>query len=456
MQLNEIVKLQKEFFKSGKTLSVNRRIELLKGLEAAIKNHEDDLYEAFRIDLSKEKAEAYMAEISIVLQESRAIRHHLKSWARPKNTRKTLGTWPSKSSIYMEPYGTVLVLAPWNYPLLLSISPLVGAIAAGNTVIMKCSKSSPNCAKTIKTIVEEAFSMEEAYCVDAGMNYDEVLEQDYQYIFFTGSPRVGRQIMERAAKDLIPVSLELGGKSPCIVTESANLKLAAKRIVWGKLLNAGQTCITVDYLLASNKVKDRLIEYMLEEIDRVFPDASNNPTYPRIITEHHYERLSTLIETERSLADVVGGKLNPSERKIAPVIIKNADFDHEVMKEEIFGPIIPVIGFDDLENVVEEINNRPHPLAFYVFTEDMKEAHSLIKRIPFGGGCINDTIMHIANHHIPFGGVGNSGMGGYHGYHSFETFSHKKSIVHSTTKLDIPIRYGPLTESKWKILKKIL
>lgn len=456
MNLNDIVLQQKEFFRSGKTLPVERRIELLKKLDRVIRAHEEDLYEAFRIDLSKEKAEAYMAEISIILQENREIRKHLKHWARPKNKKKTLGTWPSKSTIYMEPYGVVLVLAPWNYPMLLSMSPVMGAIAAGNCVILKCSKSSPHCAAVLQAIMNETFDARDAFCVDAETDYDEVLMQDYQYIFFTGSPRVGRQIMERASKDLIPVSLELGGKSPCIVTESANLKIAAKRIVWGKLLNAGQTCITVDYILVEKSVKAKLIEYMLEEIDKAYPDAVFNPNYPRIISRHHYDRLCNLIEEERKVANVIGGNLNPEERKIAPTIITDVDFNHEIMKEEIFGPLIPMIEYEDLSKMLEEVNNRPHPLAFYVFTEDMKQAHELIRRIPFGGGCINDTIMHIANHHVPFGGVGNSGMGGYHGYYSFETFSHKKSVVHSPTIIDIPIRYAPLTEKKWKVLKKIL
>lgn len=456
MDLNLVVNNQKEFFRSGKTLSLISRVEALKALEQAICNHEDDLYRAFQIDLSKNKAEAYMAEISVVLSECKMIRKNLRRWARPKSVRKTLSTWPSQSKIYMEPYGVVLVLAPWNYPVLLSISPLVGAIAAGNCAVLKCSKSSPNCAAVIKNIVEEALPPELAYCVDADLSYDEVLNQSYQYMFFTGSPRVGRQIMERAAKDLIPVSLELGGKSPCVVLEDANLKMAAKRIVWGKLLNAGQTCITVDYILVAKAVKDKLISYMKEEVQNTYADSINSPDYPRIISNHHYERLCNLIDAESQVQTVIGGERNPQERKIAPVILPDTTFDNEVMKEEIFGPIIPVIEFDNIDDIIEKINDRPHPLACYVFTENKRVAQHFIQRIPFGGGCINDTIMHIANHHMPFGGVGNSGMGGYHGYHSFETFSHKKSIVTSSTRIDIPLRYGPLTDEKWKVIKKIL
>jgi len=456
MLLNETVSLQKEFFRKGKTLSISDRIEVLKSIEEAVLRHEDDLYEAFSIDLSKGKAEAYMAEISMILQENRALRKNLKKWARPKNVKKTLGTWPAKSTIYMEPYGVVLVLAPWNYPMLLSLSPLMGAIAAGNCVVLKCSKSSPNCAKVLRMIVDESCPKELAYCVDENLSYDEVLNQDYQYIFFTGSPKVGRQIMERASKDLIPVSLELGGKSPCFVTESANLKKAARRIVWGKLLNAGQTCITVDYIIVSKNVKYQLIELIEEEIKLAYPDTVNNPEYPRIISNHHFERLCNLIEKEREVQPVIGGKLNVKERKIGPVILPQTTFDNEVMKEEIFGPIIPVIEYDNLDDMIEKVNDRPHPLACYVFTEDKKEARDIIKRVPFGGGCINDTILHIANHHMPFGGVGNSGMGGYHGWYSFETFSHRKSIVQNTTRFDIPIRFGPYNDKKWEFVKKVL
>ncbi len=456
MKLEEVVKEQHSYFRQGKLKSVAYRKQLLGQLESSIRQYEEELYEAFRIDLSKDKAESYMAEISIVLQEIKAIKRHVEKWAKPQVVRKTLGTWPAKSMICKEPYGVVLVLAPWNYPMLLSLSPVAGAVAAGNCVVLKCSKSSPHCAAVLQKIVNKAFDNREVYCVDADMSYDEVLEQNYNYIFFTGSPRVGRQIMERAAKDLIPVSLELGGKSPCIVTDSANLEVAAKRIVWGKLLNAGQTCITVDYILADEKIKDRLIEFIKEEIEQRYPEAQNNPYYPRIISQHHYERLLGLIEEERKQTPVWGGKTNPSERKIAPVILSDVTFSHKVMEEEIFGPIIPVIEYNNLNEVVKEVNDRPHPLACYIFTENRKLANKLLQRIPFGGGCINDTIMHIANHHMPFGGVGNSGMGGYHGFYSFETFSHKKSVVKNTTLFDVPIRYAPFDNKKWSFLKRVL
>ena len=456
MNLEEVIKRQHQVFRQGKMRSISFRKILLNRLENAIKKNEAALYEAFKIDLGKDKAEAYVAEISVVLQEIHVMKKNLAKWTREKRVPSTLGTWPGKAKIYKEPYGVVLVLAPWNYPMLLALSPLVGAIAAGNCVVLKCSKSSPNCAKVLQKIVQETFEKEEVFALDCEMSYEEVLEQSYDYIFFTGSARVGKTIMQRAAKDLIPVSLELGGKSPCIVTKSANLKIAAKRIVWGKLLNAGQTCITVDYILVDNRVKEELISNIEKEISLRYKEAQNNPNYPRIITEHHYQRLLELLEEERRLGTVIGGERNDKERKIAPAIVLNASFDSPTMEEEIFGPIIPVIGYDDLDAAVELVNDRPHPLACYIFTEDKKLAHSLVRTIPFGGGCINDTILHIANHHMPFGGVGNSGMGGYHGKYSIDTFTHKKSVIENVTFLDVPIRYGPLNDKKWKLFKKLL
>ena len=453
--LSSIVAKQKEYFLSQATIPVNRRVEALTSLREAVKRHEEELYEAFYTDLGKGRAEAYMAEISVVLSEIDLLRRKTASWARPKRVRGTLGTFPSASRILRDPYGTVLILSPWNYPLLLTLSPLAGAISAGNTAIVKCSKSSPNCAGVIKNILDDAFEEELVCCVDPETDYETVLWQDYDYIFFTGSPRVGRGIMERAAADLIPVSLELGGKSPCILTDSADLRMAARKIVWGKLLNAGQTCITVDYVAVPRDRKDELIVLMTEEIRKRYPDATHNSNYPRIINMHHFERLTKLIEGERASGRVLGGESDPAERRIEPTIVCDADFDSEIMKEEIFGPILPIIAYDDEERMLGCIERRPHPLACYIFTQDRREAERLLKRLRFGGGCINDTIIHIANDHMPFGGVGNSGMGGYHGYYSFETFTHAKSIV-TSKRTDLPIRYAPLDDNKWRFLRKVL
>ncbi len=454
--IKEIVTLQTKFFRRGTTRDINYRKQMLTKLEEGIRGHEDDLYEAFQEDLGKSKAESYMTEIAQVLGELAYIRKHIGKWARSKKVQTTSGTFPGKSRVYMEPYGTVLVLAPWNYPVFLAFSPVIGAIAAGNTVVLKCSKSSPNCARVIREIIIESLPTELCYPAPAEIDYDEILDQDYQYIFFTGSPRVGKQIMGTASKRLIPVSLELGGKSPCIVTDSANIKLAAKRIIWGKLLNSGQTCISIDYILVDRKVKDALVSELKEEIDRTYGSPLENIDYPKIVSDHHFNRLMNLIEEERKLGNVIGGNGDAKLRKIEPAIVTDADFTHPSMEEEIFGPILPVIAYDNLNDAVEEINDRPHPLATYIFTEDSTLAKSLITKLPFGGGCINDTILHIANHHMPFGGVGNSGMGNYHGYYSFRTFTHEKSVYWGSTKIDIPIRYGPLDDKKWNFLKRFI
>lgn len=454
--IKEIVQLQTKFFRSGSTRDIEYRKQMLTRLEEGIRANENKLYDAFQEDLGKSKAESYMAEIAQVLGELAYIRKHLRKWSKPKKAPATSGTFPGKSRIYMEPYGVVLVLAPWNYPVFLAFSPVIGAIAAGNTVVLKCSKSSPNCARVIRKIISESLPAELCYPAEAEIDYDEVLDQDYQYIFFTGSPRVGKQIMETASKRLIPVSLELGGKSPCIVTDSANIKLAAKRIIWGKLLNAGQTCISIDYILVDRKVKDALVLELKAEIDKTYGAPLLNKDYPKIVSDHHFNRLINLIAEERKLGKVIGGEGLASKRKIEPAIVTEADFTHPSMEEEIFGPILPVIAYDNLDEAVEEVNDRPHPLATYIFTEDASLAKSLIKRLPFGGGCINDTILHIANHHMPFGGVGNSGMGNYHGYYSFRTFTHEKSVFWGSTKIDVPIRYGPLDDKKWQFLKKFI
>jgi aldehyde dehydrogenase (NAD+) len=287
------------------------------------------------------------------------------------------------------------------------------------------------------------------------VNYSEILEQQYQYIFFTGSPKVGKEVMSAAADRLIPVSLELGGKSPCFVTKSANVKLAAKRIVWGKLLNAGQTCVAVDYVLVDASRKRELLIAIAKEIQKRYGDPLENPDYPRIISQYHYDRLMGLIALEEMRGPIMGGAGDPATRKIEPCIIPNADWTHTVMREELFGPILPVVAYDNLEEAMEEVIRRPHPLATYIFSEDKEEVKQMLARMPFGGGCVNDVVMHITNHHMPFGGVGNSGMGGYHGRDSFKTFSHEKSIFYGS-HVDLAVRYAPLDEKKWNLLKKFL
>jgi aldehyde dehydrogenase len=301
--------------------------------------------------------------------------------------------------------------------------------------------------------MNKAFSSNYIFCVDEDIDYDELLNQRYDYIFFTGSQRVGKIVMNIASKNLIPVSLELGGKSPCIIDETADIKLAARRVLWGKLLNAGQTCVSVDYVLIHSSVKDRFIKYLQKELKKRYPNALNNDTYPRIINEHHYKRLLNLIKSEDS---IIGGRGDDVVRRLEPTILPDVDFDHEIMKEEIFGPVLPIIEYDDIINIIRTIKEHEKPLACYVFTENEARAKHIIKSVSYGGGCINDVMLQVSNHYMPFGGVGSSGIGSYHGKFGFDTFSHKKSIVWSKTMIDLPIRYAPFSPLKFRMLKKIL
>ena len=448
-----IVSKQKRFFNSNITKSVDFRLAMLKKLEAAIRGKEEAILNALYRDLEKSRSEGYMSEVGMVYSELREAQRHVRAWSRPRRVRGTVGTFPAKSYLYSEPYGTVLIMAPWNYPFNLTICPLVGAIAAGNCAVVKCSKSSVHTSALIRSILNDTFPEEYLYCVDAETDYDEILKQRYDYIFFTGSPRVGKLIMRTASEHLIPVSLELGGKCPCIIDETADLKLAARRIAWGKNLNAGQTCVSVDYVVVQKGVKEAFVHLLQQEMRRRYPDASRNDSYPRIINRHHYERLSRLLETEEG---VIGGERNEAALKIAPAILPKADFDHEVMQEEIFGPLLPVIGYEDLESVLTTIKAMEKPLACYVFTERRERAEHVIESLSFGGGCVNDVVLHITNHNLPFGGVGYSGMGCYHGRFGFETFSHRKSIVKNVSFPDIPFRYAPYSGKKLKVFKIIM
>ena len=453
MELKSIVEKQKEFFKKDTTKSVEFRINILQKLEKAIRDNEKQILSALYEDLSKSEAEAYMTEIGIVYGEIHEALKNIKKWCKPKRVRGSLGTFPAKSYVYSEPYGVVLIMAPWNYPFNLSLSPLVASIASGNCAVIKCSKESKNTSKIIRDIINKTFEEEYIYCIDSELDYDEILHQRYDFIFFTGSARVGKIIMRVASENLTPVSLELGGKSPCIIDETADIKLSAKRIVWGKLLNAGQTCVSIDYIVVHKNIKEEFIKYLQEEIELRYPDAINNKSYPKIINPHHYERLLNLIKTE---SNVIGGKSNDNERKIEPTIFPDVYFDHEIMKDEIFGPLLPIIEYDDIDKVINIIKEREKPLACYIFSQRKENADYIINSLSYGGGCVNDTIMQLANSHIPFGGVGNSGMGSYHGKHGFDLLSHKKGIVKNKKIFDLPFRYAPFDLKKLKIFKRMM
>ena len=452
-ELKNIIKNQRDFFNTNTTKSVEYRLQMLQRLKKIINANEEKILSALYNDLSKSKSEAYMSEVAMVYAELDEALKKVREWSRPQRARGTIGTFPAKNYVFSEPYGIVLIMSPWNYPFNLAIAPLIAAISAGNCAVIKCSKESKYTSNLIKEIINNTFDKNYVYCVEPDIDYNDMLSQRYDYIFFTGSSRVGKIIMNVASKNLTPVSLELGGKCPCIVDESANIRVAAKRIVWGKLLNAGQTCVSVDYVAVHNGVKEKLIKCILKEIKSRYHDALNSNTYPRIINEHHYKRLLNLIKVEKN---IIGGRADEFSRKIEPTVLPEADFEDEIMKEEIFGPVLPIIEYDDIKKLIRTIKEREKPLACYVFTEYEKTARHIIKSISYGGGCVNDVVLQVSNHYMPFGGVGNSGIGSYHGKYGFDTFSHKKSVVWNETMLDLPIRYAPFNLLKFRMLKYIL
>nr|WP_308520718.1 aldehyde dehydrogenase family protein [uncultured Stomatobaculum sp.] len=444
---------QRVYFDGDRTKPLAFRLAMLERLETQIREQENAILAALRLDLSKSRAEAYMTELALVYGELREARQNLRIWARTERVRGSLASFPAKNYVYREPYGVVLILAPWNYPFYLSIAPLIAAIAAGNCAVVKCSAESVHTSALIRKLLQAVFPASYVYAAAPDTDHEELLRQRYDYIFFTGSPRVGKLVMRAASEHLTPVTLELGGKSPCIVDESADIKLAARRIAWGKFLNAGQTCIAVDYVLVQRRVKAALVQALAAEISRRYPKAERQESYPKIINRRHYARLAGLIAAEK---EVIGGAMNERAEKIAPTLFPEAAFDHPCMQEEIFGPLLPIIAYDELETAVREIKAREKPLACYVFTQNKRRAEALIRKLSFGGGCVNDVLLQIGNHRLPFGGVGNSGMGAYHGRYGFETFSHKKAVVKNTGFPDLPFRYAPFGEGKLKLLKKFL
>jgi aldehyde dehydrogenase (NAD+) len=454
INIKEVLDKQRKFFSSSQTKDLDFRITQLKKLHSIILKYEKDILTALKADLNKSEYEAYMTEIGFTLEEITTLIKGLRKWAKPKKVKTPLTQFPAKSYIYSEPYGICLIISPWNYPFQLTLAPLAGAIAGGNCAVVKPSNYSTNTSKLINKLISENFNEKYIKVVEGGREENQnLLEQKFDYIFFTGSVNVGKVVMEAASKHLTPVSLELGGKSPCIVDETANLKLAAKRIVWGKFLNSGQTCVAPDYLLVQDKVKEELISYLITYTKELFEvDDFPNPNFPKIINKHHYQRLLGLIENENI---IIGGKGYSETNQIEPTILDNVSWDSKVMGEEIFGPILPIITFDTLEEVIEKVNERPKPLALYYFTTLSKNEQLIINSISHGGGCINDTIVHLASSYLPFGGVGNSGMGSYHGKASFDTFTHKKSIMKRSNKLDIALRYPPFNRST-KILKRFM
>ena len=448
---HNLVRKQKMFFRTGKTKNISYRLDALHRLRTGIKRYEHKLLEALKLDLNKSEYEAYTCEIGYVLEEIRFTSKHLQSWAKPQKVKTPITHIGSKSYIYSEPYGVALIISPWNYPFQLAIAPLIGAIAAGNCAVLKPSELTPRTSQVLEQLITDIFPEEYIAVVQGGVETSQaLLREKYNTIFFTGSVAVGKIVMEAAAKHLTPVTLELGGKSPCIVHKDAHIKHAAKRIAWGKFLNAGQTCVAPDYVYVHHKIKDRFIEEVKRAVKELYGEYPlGNPNYTHIVSERHFQRLTTFLKEGKL---IIGGKTDRDKLVIEPTVLTDVSWADSVMEDEIFGPILPILDYSNLTEVIKEIHNYTKPLALYLFTENSVVSKKILKHISFGGGCINDTIYHLASPYLPFGGVGNSGMGAYHGKGSFDTFSHKKSILKQTTFFDLPLRY-PDAKNGLKFIK---
>ncbi len=455
MNIESIVASQREFFASGKTFDIAFRKQALKSLRDSILRHEKELLEAIKADLGKSSTEAYMCEVGLTLSTIRYTLKHINQWARTRRMPTPLTNFHSRSMIVQEPYGVVLVMSPWNYPVLLSLEPLIGAIAAGNTVVLKPSAYSANTSNIIAQVIEETFDSAYVSVIKGGREANQsLLEEKFDYIFFTGGVNVGKLVMQKASAHLTPITLELGGKSPCIVERSADLQIAARRIVFGKFLNCGQTCIAPDYILVEKTIHDEFVKHLIKELTLMYgEDILTNPSYGKIINRKHYDRLLGLITQQKI---VFGGKHDEETLRIEPTILDHVTGDDAVMQEEIFGPLLPILSVSDMDEAYQFVQSRPHPLALYLFTNNACVEKRFLTQVPFGGGCINDTIIHIATKNLPFGGIGNSGMGRYHGKYTFDTFSHEKSVVKKYTWLDLHMRYQPYTTWKEKLIRFFL
>lgn len=455
MNINKIVENQRAFFDTGKTFDVNYRIEMLKKFKQAILDNEEEINLALKKDLGKSETETYMCETGMTLSELSHQIKHIKKWCKNKRKRTPLANFPAKSFTVQEPYGSVLIMSPWNYPFMLCLAPMVGAIAAGNCCVLKPSAYSPATSAIIKKIVEEAFPQEYVAVVEGGRAENaELLNQRFDYIFFTGGVTVGKLVMEKAAANLTPVTLELGGKSPCIIDESCDIKLAAKRVVFGKYLNCGQTCVAPDYILIDKKIKEKFLDQVKIQIEKMFGEKPlENPEYGKIINRKHFDRINELIDENKV---IFGGKSNSETLKIEPTVMDNVTEDDAIMQEEIFGPVMPIITYNTIDEAESFVKEREKPLALYVFTKNKSVENRFLKYVSFGGGCVNDTIMHLATSELAFGGVGNSGMGSYHGKKSFETFSHEKSVLKKSCLIDMPMRYHPYNKKYIKIIRLFL
>ena len=453
MEIQELAAQQRTYFNTGATRTAAFRRQALERLRAALLEHEEELNVALLADLNKAPAESYFTETGMVLEELRFQLKHFEKWARPRRVTTPLAQFPSRGELLPEPYGCVLIMAPWNYPVQLCLTPLAGAIAAGNCAVVKPSAYAPASSAAIAKLLGEIFPPEFVAVVEGGRGENQaLLEQKFDYIFFTGSPAVGREVMAAGAKNLTPVTLELGGKSPVIVDSTADIPLAARRIAFGKVLNAGQTCVAPDYLLLHRSVKDAFVREYRRALEEFFP-GGDYEELPCIVNDKHFRRASCLLAEQRVL---IGGETDATRRFIAPTLLDETDPAAPVMQEEIFAPILPMLCWQEREEVVRFVQSRPKPLALYLFTRDREMERAIFDQCSFGGGCLNDTIVHLACSGLPFGGVGNSGMGSYHGKQSFDTFTHYRSVLKKANWLDLPMRYHPYSGEKLRWIKRFL
>ena len=453
MDIHEIVESEKHFFRTGVTRGVDFRIDMLKKFRKAIIENDELISAALKADLNKQPFESYMCETGLLLEEINFHIKRLKKWSKTRRVKSGIGQLPGKSYICPEPYGVVLIMAPWNYPVQLCLMPLVGAISAGNCAVVKPSAYAPESSRVISKLIESAFPTGFVTAVEGGREANKaLLDEPFDYIFFTGSVAVGKTVMEAAAKRLTPVTLELGGKSPIIVDETANLPLAARRIAFGKVLNAGQTCVAPDYLMIEKSVEALFIEEYKKALASFFPDGDMSGMV-RIINDKHFERVCNILDNSGSVA--IGGARDAETRFIEPAVLTGVPIDSPAMQQEIFGPVLPVLPYEKLDDCIDFIRSRPKPLALYIFSENKMNQEKVLNSCSFGGGCINDTVIHLASSHMSFGGVGESGMGSYHGKKSFDTFTHYRSVL-KQGKLDVKLRYFPYKSGKEKITRMIL
>ena len=453
MDIHEIVESEKHFFRTGVTRGVDFRIDMLKKFRKAIIENDELISAALKADLNKQPFESYMCETGLLLEEINFHIKRLKKWSKTRRVKSGIGQLPGKSYVCPEPYGVVLIMAPWNYPVQLCLMPLVGAISAGNCAVVKPSAYAPESSRVISKLIESAFPTGFVTAVEGGREANKaLLDEPFDYIFFTGSVAVGKTVMEAAAKRLTPVTLELGGKSPIIVDEMANLPLAARRIAFGKVLNAGQTCVAPDYLMIEKSVEAPFIEEYKKALADFFPDGDMSGMV-RIINDKHFERVCNILDNSGSIA--IGGARDAETRFIEPAVLTDVPIDSPAMQQEIFGPVLPVLPYEKLDDCIDFIRSRPKPLALYIFSENKMNQEKVLNSCSFGGGCINDTVIHLASSHMSFGGVGESGMGSYHGRKSFDTFTHYRSVL-KQGKLDVKLRYFPYKSGKEKIIRMIL